>query len=364
MAVNSTTSHPPPQFPPNASSDLTRGALPSPCITTPTATPAATIDLTQHSLHAVLNRDKTLWKTPMRWTRAHLLALGVQHSCRSRCCGHSEQEGGYDRSDGDDEEIHHVVLPKPNEKDWDEKVNRTIKTASVYSGRVNALAKLLYGVVYRPFTTLWTTPVLAVGSRKHVLLLMYHFLLNDEIVFPYIDSDILSHLRHVESLCDQTCPYEPYITAVLISRAQTLRQPSCSNRSGTGDKNTESNTDPNRPITTRLLYTHRDDGGYMHVYTAHISHALLDRFQHLNQPPATPSTDPLIRLDHRRIPFEPRDTFRQRLLAAVSMIAVVETTAAPSRKRPPSPDSQRDTIKPLSPHRHPLYGIDVNNQRY
>ncbi|KAI0408471.1 hypothetical protein F4802DRAFT_415232 [Xylaria palmicola] len=109
----------------------------------------------------------------------------------------------------------------------------------------------------------------------------------------------------------------------------------------------------------------------MHVYTAHVSHvshALLDRFQYLNQPPT--ATEPLIRLDHRRVPYEPQATFRHRLLAAVSVTAIVEE---------PNPEDYRCRKRALSPHgeivspkrrrssecpREPLTSLDVNLERH
>ncbi|KAF2968662.1 hypothetical protein GQX73_g4926 [Xylaria multiplex] len=362
-------------------------------MTTPTATATATatIDLTQHSLHAVLARDKTLWQRPTRWTRAQLLALGVRHSRRRRRCGDeeddssdSEQEGDCDRDDGDDEETHHVVLPDLTEHLIGLQVSYMTEGAS-YEERVNFITALLRGarylvpstpstpaegqqivdgVVYRPFTITWATPRLAVGPRTYNLHCLHHFLLGDKLVLPYVDSTAVLRQRWpVKRRRDRIRQFEPFITAVLISRAQSSCQPSCSSCSGTGDKNTENNTNANKLITTRLLFTHRDEKKYIHVYTAHISHALLDRFRHPNQPPATPSTDPLIRLDHRRIPYQPQNTFRQRLLAAVSITAVVKITAASSRKRPPSPDGCADTVKRprLSDHpRRPFCGLDVN----
>ncbi|KAI0103682.1 hypothetical protein GGR51DRAFT_561613 [Nemania sp. FL0031] len=397
MAVNSTTSHPPPPSLLNASFDLARDALLSPSMTTPTATATATatatIDLTRHSLHAVLARDKTLWQRPIKWTKAHLLALSVRHSRRRRRCGDeeedssdSEQEGDCDRGDGDgdDEEIHHVVLPDLTEHRLGLKVSCMAKGVP-YEERVHFITALLRGprplvpstpaegqqivdgVVYRPFTILWSTPQLAVGSRTYNLHFLYHFLLDDKLVLPYLDSSAVLRPRGpVKRRRDRIRPFEPFITAVLIGRAQSSCQASCSSRSRTGDNNTESHTDGNKPITTRLLFTHRDEKKYIHVYTAHISHALLDRFRHPNQPPATPSTDPLIQLDHRRIPYEPKNTFRQRLLAAVSVTAIVKITAAPSRKRPPSPDGYADPIKRhrMSDHPcHPLYGLDLQDMR-
>lgn len=107
----------------------------------------------------------------------------------------------------------------------------------------------------------------------------------------------------------------------------------------------------------------------MHVYTAHVPHALLDRFQYPNQPP-TVTTQPLVRLDHRRVPYEPQATFRHRLLAAVSVTAIVEPNPEEDprcRKRalPPhgetvSPKRRRSSECP----REPLTSLDVNFERH
>ncbi|KAI1130391.1 hypothetical protein F5Y10DRAFT_123230 [Nemania abortiva] len=277
MAVNSTTS------PLNASSDLARDALLSPPTATPT--PTATTDLTQHSLHAVLARDKTLWQRPIKWTRAHLLALGVRHSRRRRRCGDeeedssdSEQEGDCDRGDGDEKETHHVVLPDLAEHPLGLKV-RCMTHGEPYHARVHFITALLRGprrlvpptpaegqqivdgVVYRPFTILWTTPQLAVGPRTYNLHFLYHFLLDDKLVLPYLDSSAVLRPRWpVKRRRDRNRPFEPFITAVLIGRAQSLCQPSCSNHSGTGDKKTESNTDGNKPITVGRTISHVELG--------------------------------------------------------------------------------------------------------
>ncbi|KAI0140194.1 hypothetical protein GGR57DRAFT_439876 [Xylariaceae sp. FL1272] len=365
-------------------------------MTTSTSTSTATIDLTQHSLHAVLARDKKLWQRPAKWTRAHLLALGARHSRRRRRCdgeeedsSDSEQEGDCDRGDGDEEEeTYHVVLPHLDDELLASKVRRLTKVAD-YWGRANNIIWLLRGrppsklsdpepepqmvdgVEYRPLTARWTTPQLAVGPRIYKINTLdpgfpclYHLLFDDKLVLPYLHSTAIHYPDHwqpptiISSGClrvkrrrDRIRPFEPFITAVLISRAQS----SCSKRSG------ESNT----PITTRLLFTHNNEEKYMHIYTAHISHALLDRFRHPNLSPTTPSTDPLIRLDHRRIPFEPYNTFRQRLLAAVSITTVVgsPSPSPSSRKRPLSPDGCVDTASRarLSDRpRRPLGVLDVN----
>ncbi len=107
----------------------------------------------------------------------------------------------------------------------------------------------------------------------------------------------------------------------------------------------------------------------MHVYTAHVSHALLDRFQYPNQPP-TAAAKPLIQLDHHRVPYEPQATFRHRLLAAVSITAIVKPNPEKTphcKKRALSPHS-----KIVSPKQHqsseyprePLASLDVNLERH
>lgn len=377
---------------------------------TATATATVTIDLTQDSLHAVLARDKQLWQRPIKWTRAHLLALGIRHSRRRRRCddeeddsSDSEQEGDCDRGEGEgeeeEEETHHVVLPLLDDEVFAHNLS-LIGGACDYVYRANALVMLLHGphhfdddpepepgpqivdgVKYRRLTTLWTIPQLAVGPRTYNLRIsvpdcpcLCHFLFDDKLVLPYLHSSAVrlprswQRIRHLypehrppKRRRDRIRPFEPFITAMLISRAQSSScRPSCSKRPVAGDRNAESNTNANLPIiTTRLLFTHKEEEKCMYIYTAHVSPALLDRFRHPSQPPATPSTDPLIRLDHRRIPFEPENTFRQRLLAAVSITAVVRSPSAspPSRKRPLSPDGCADAVnRPrLANHpRHPL----------
>ncbi|KAJ2966339.1 hypothetical protein NUW58_g10684 [Xylaria curta] len=232
------------------------------------------MNLTQHSLHDVLARDKTLWKQPIKWTRSHLLVLGVRHSRRRRRCGDeeedsndSEQEVDCDRGNGNEEEIHHVALPDLTERSLNRKIT-FMKTPDSYEARVRFITGLLClplrfvdGVVYRPFTTLWTTPQLAVGTRTYKLHRLYHFLLDDKLVLPYLDSSAIQQEQgYVGRRRDRIRPFEPFITAVFIGRAQSLYQPSCSNCSGTGDKNTENNTVANKPITVGSTISHDELG--------------------------------------------------------------------------------------------------------
>ncbi|KAI0530240.1 hypothetical protein GGR58DRAFT_518630 [Xylaria digitata] len=237
-------------------------------------------------------------------------------------------------------------------------------------------------VIGQPFSSRWMTPELVVGQRTYKLHLLFHLLLSDTLVLPYVDSSCVLRPRFpVRRRRDLTRPFEPFIAAVLISRAQSLSPPSLGKEGG-------GQSGPNGAVeksvmdslitvrtTTQLLFTHRDDQQDIHVYTALISRALLDRFRYPNQPPATTAADiqnhfmdPLIRLDHRRVPYEPRVTFRQRLLAAVSITPIIKSNLEGDtgcRKRALSPDGRVYTVSPKRPRRpecprNPLSSLDLN----
>ncbi|KAF2963513.1 hypothetical protein GQX73_g10057 [Xylaria multiplex] len=195
------------------------------------------------------------------------------------------------------------------------------------------------------FSFRWMTPYLAVGPRRYKLDFLFHLFVNDVLVLPYLDSTCVLRPRfRLRRRRDLTRPFEPFISAVLISLAQS----SVSLKKADGNNNAaKSNTD--NLITTRLLFTNRDDDQNMHVYTAHISHALLNRFRCPNQPP-TATTQPLLRLDHRRVPYEPQATFRGRLLAAISVTAIIE----------PNPEEEDPGCKKRA---SPLHSETVNFKR-
>ncbi|KAI1149651.1 hypothetical protein F4825DRAFT_453258 [Nemania diffusa] len=181
-------------------------------------------------------------------------------------------------------------------------------------------------VVGQPLSYCWMTPKLAVSQRMYELECLFHMFLSDTLVLPYVDSTCVLRTRFpARRRRDLARPFEPFIAAVLISRAPSLEGV----RSGPDGAGEKSGMDS--LITTQLLFTHCDDQQGIRVYTAHISRALLDRFRYPNQPPAASTADSqnhfmhlLIRLGHRRVPCEPQVTFRQRLLAAVSITPIIK----------------------------------------
>ncbi|KAF2962688.1 hypothetical protein GQX73_g10884 [Xylaria multiplex] len=201
------------------------------------------------------------------------------------------------------------------------------------------------GMLGLRFSFRWITPYLAVGPRRYKLHCLFHLFVNNVLVLPYLDSTcVLEPFYRLRRRRDFTRPFEPFISAVLISLAQS----SVLLKKADGNNNAVKFSTDNL-ITTRLLFTNRDDGQNMHVYTAYISHALLDRFRHPNQPP-TATTQPLLRLDHRRVPYEPQATFRGRLLAAISVTAIIE----------PNPEEEDPGCKKRA---SPLHSETVNFKR-
>ncbi|KAI1272366.1 hypothetical protein F5Y07DRAFT_306080 [Xylaria sp. FL0933] len=404
-------------------------------------TPHVPVNLTRHSLNSVVARDKALWKPPLKWTNAHLSALGIQRRRRRRrrrrcwpcdyqpsiisSAGINEEDD--DSSDTDDErdrdhegggrggrgggggekgdENYHVVIPPLTPAQLGQ-CFRPLSGGGLYETRASRLTRLLARMprqspsiaaghrdtngdherredvaLGRRFSFRWMTPRLVVGPRTYKLRFLFHLFLNDALVLPYVDSSCVLRPRfRVLRRRDLTRPFEPFIAAVLIGLAQSsVSSQKADAKKGQSNTNiavnrisrhktAESATDS--LITTQLLFTHRDDSQDMHVYTAHISHALLDRFQYPNQPP-TATTEPLMRLDHHRVPYEPQATFRHRLLAAVSVTGIVEPSPEEDdprcRKRAASPHGEI-----VSPKRHrssdyqrePLASLDVNFERY
>ncbi|KAI1366035.1 hypothetical protein F5Y08DRAFT_302441 [Xylaria arbuscula] len=346
-------------------------------------TPDITVNLTRYSLNHVVAYDKTLWQPPLKWTSAHLSVLGIhprrrrlrQPLCRdihptttnggvlseedgdSSDTDHERNhEGGGERGEGGkgDDQFYDAVIPNLTSARLGQFI-ASFSGGGLYETRACQLIRLLLGTPPRPiarrdtnkdherrddsvpgrrFSFRWFTPELIVGPRTYKLHFLFHLILGATLVLPYVDSSCVLRPRfRVRRRRDLTRPFEPFIAAVLISLAQSSvplekadAEKGQSNSKASAsqlspDKTAESATDG--VITTRLLFTHRDDSEDMHVYTAYISHPLLERFQSPNQPP-TATTQPLIQLDHSRVPYVPHATFRQRLLAAVSVTAVVK----------------------------------------
>ncbi|KAF2966470.1 hypothetical protein GQX73_g7118 [Xylaria multiplex] len=159
--------------------------------------PHVPINLTRHSLNSVVARTKALWKPPLKWTSAHLSALGI-HRHRRRDCQLSikssvavnEEDG--DSSDTDDEcdheggekeeEEYHVFIPDLTP----EKISLLLSSflrVGIYESRAYRLARLLlwvprrpgdgggdrrnYGMPGRQLSVSWMTPQLVVGPRMY-----------------------------------------------------------------------------------------------------------------------------------------------------------------------------------------------------
>ncbi|KAI0541632.1 hypothetical protein GGR58DRAFT_528730 [Xylaria digitata] len=249
----------------------------------------AVVDLTRHSLNAVVARDKTLWQQPLKWTRAHLSALGIRrrrwggHGIRRTSTTGTEEavEDGSDTDDdehngyedgtggegggGEEEEDCQAVIPDMPPTLLSEQIKTLIKYVP-YELRVPSLIALLRiprqpkstststataapitkttvdntvdrdrdrerqeeGVVVgRAFSCRWTAPGLAVGPRTYRFPPLFHLYLDDDaLVLPYIDSSrVLAPPFPVCRRRDLTRPFEPFIAAVLIARAQSSSSP-------------------------------------------------------------------------------------------------------------------------------------------
>ncbi|KAI0818038.1 hypothetical protein GGR55DRAFT_53669 [Xylaria sp. FL0064] len=158
---------------------------------------------------------------------------------------------------------------------------------------------------------------LVVGSYAYWLLPYLYVFSLEPLVLPFIDLREIARPPNIHRPVDRSQIsnqlYEPCIAAVLIALAQEK-------------ENADSSPDGSAVKQTQLLFTHFDDRQDMYVYTARISKHLLDRFRHPNQRPKSyacshTTPPPLIKLEHRRVPYEPHDTFRQCMLAVVSIAA-------------------------------------------
>ncbi|KAK5637244.1 hypothetical protein RRF57_012956 [Xylaria bambusicola] len=343
-----------------------------------------TLDLTRHSLNAVVACDKTLWQQPLKWTRAHLSTLGIPNEEEEDSRDTNDDDNGVYGGEGERGGNYHVRIPDLPPAVLGRYMASFLKPAR-YETRVFNLIMLLrlprqckltpiidgHGdadenhqrrddSISQPFASRWMMPKLVVGQREYEVKLLFHLLVSDTLVLPYVDSTCVPQLPFLfEHRRNSTRPFEPFVAAVLISRAQSLYPPLLGNEGAVGGQSKPNSSvyhvcldkTAKKPtlITTQLLFTHRNDQQNIHVYTAHISHALLDRFRYPNQPPATAMDhignhfmDPIIRLNHHRVPYEPQVTFRQRLLAAVSITPIIMPNAERDpdcRKRALSPDA-------------------------
>lgn len=235
-------------------------------------TPDITVNLTHYSLNYVVASDKTLWKPPLKWTSAHLSALGIhprRRRQRQRLCrdihpttisgGVINEEDG-DSSDTDNERNHEgggergergdehydAVIPDLTPARLGQFI-APFSGGGLYETRACRLIRLLLrmprppapgaagrrdmnkdrerrddGVLGRRFSFRWMTPQLVVGPRTYKLHFIFHLFLNAALVLPYVDSSCVLRPRfRVRRRCDLTRPFEPFIAAVLISLAQS-----------------------------------------------------------------------------------------------------------------------------------------------
>ncbi|KAI1736642.1 hypothetical protein F4680DRAFT_252906 [Xylaria scruposa] len=310
------------------------------------------MDLRNHSLNTVIGSNKRLWKLPQHWTRAHLRAL----------CVDRESDGRISNLDGDQEEpFLHAFIPYVPSVLFKGRINMIIRNLTPSFKALSLKTILVSSMPPLNLDSLATEAVpfvfeddckikLAVGRRAYPLPVECSFNLGS-FMLPYLDSVQILAFCPDDSHRSFHIYYEPCISAILIAMAQ---------RSG-------SSTDDSELLKTQLLFTTHRDEDNMYVYTAHISRLLLERFQYPNQLPITcagSSTMPcLIKLRHQRVPYKPFDTFRHRLLAAVSITATTvkkdDRISGQNKRKRPEADDGRDRKR----GRQPLSIINLSRSR-
>ena len=206
--------------------------------TNATAIEHGNIDLGQHSLHAVVGRNKALWQSPSKWTQAHLDVL-----CVDRRTDADVDDVDHDKDDG---LAFHAVIPiLPPDR-----LIRSVKSlTNPYStwqiaeafdkmlafwprprrpqhGNVNLDSSPRLDIELPAFSHFQKSTLnLYVGPRAYPFRLLLSFHLGS-LVLPVFDaftidnSNILAHRREYSNQ-----HYEPYITAILIAVAQTMPFP-------------------------------------------------------------------------------------------------------------------------------------------
>ncbi|KAI0107806.1 hypothetical protein GGR51DRAFT_142167 [Nemania sp. FL0031] len=313
-----------------------------------------TVDLGRHSLNAVVAHNKSLWRLPQRWTQAHLDVL-----CVDLQSGVGADKGDLDQK-GDGLSLHALV---PGLASLEDEVESIAKGA-----HPNSSAVFLYKMLVLPFngnvdSSHHTTKAirflmgsgedvgLTVGPRSYRLPLRTIFRLGP-LQLAYLNSTEIhrpiSGAADSDNLSNQR--YEPCIVAVLIALAQKPSPPT---------------NDP--VVKTRLLFTHSGDDQDIHLYTARVSQRLLELFRHPNQPPTNDACShpaSLVKLQHTRIPYQPYDTFRNRMLAAASVTATVVYPKDYSKCRKRKYSDVDDGIdleqRPQGGLRKPLINISPN----
>ncbi|KAI0097996.1 hypothetical protein GGR51DRAFT_566036 [Nemania sp. FL0031] len=296
------------------------------------------IDLRRHSLNDVVGSNRKLWKKPSKWTQAHLQALSVDID-RQSDAGVDAHEQNLHRDKGGPP-LNALIPDLPQDR-----LERysTIMEADIYpQKKALALKSMLVFPLPCPpkdgnnpntddivnistdvvgGSQLGTEAVsfdyygecvltLAVGQDKYFLSIAFAFHLGP-LLLIYLDSSQITSFRDLRCTHNLRCPRNFYeslearIVALLIALAQIRRI-----------------SKGQQVVVTRLLFTRWDDDDGIYVYTATISRHLLDRFRHPSRPP-TAIMPSLIKLQPVRVPYKPHDTFRNRILAAVSVTTTI-----------------------------------------
>ncbi|KAL5086054.1 hypothetical protein Trisim1_009682 [Trichoderma cf. simile WF8] len=106
--------------------------------------------------------------------------------------------------------------------------------------------------------------------------------------------------RHVKRVTPPNRLHDPYIVALLLAVAYNQRY------------RTKSSRGSRSAFWPQVVVTDREDE-YVHLFAAHISSNYLNKFDFPSRQPAKSAQQPLL-IHHIRVPLEPYDTFRPRLL--------------------------------------------------
>ncbi|KAI0469919.1 hypothetical protein GGR56DRAFT_155015 [Xylariaceae sp. FL0804] len=274
------------------------------------------VDLRHHSLNTVVAHNKSLWLLPRQWTKSHLGAL----------CVSWPRDAVADTVVDAPNPPRHAYLPLLPRQHL-EKLVGTLTRGIPPEQKAVALSALLVSPEYwlrpspPPGAKLPPSTVsaehligaderaeprgegfagagaffsgsgarslkLAIGPRAYRLPRPTTYFLGP-LILAYLDSvQIYRPRRHVVGGCLSNERYEPCIIAALVAMAQQQAV-------------------PEEDRATRLLFSHRDDEQYMHVYTARVSSLLLERFRHPNRTHTYRYERPqsLVEMRHERIPY-------------------------------------------------------------
>ncbi|KAI1279118.1 hypothetical protein F5Y07DRAFT_49583 [Xylaria sp. FL0933] len=180
------------------------------------------IDLHQHSLNAVVGRNKSLWRPARKWTQAHLHAL----------CVDRQSSTFVDDLNRDDHErsLHALIpdLPREHLKRFVKQMGAGVPSLA-RAGALDALLRFEDSPQRSEhedvsFSAVDRVMKLVVGSHAYRLLPCLCVFSLGPLVLPYIDSREIARppliLRPVDRSHISNQLYEPCIAAVLIALAQ------------------------------------------------------------------------------------------------------------------------------------------------